>query len=100
MKRFTALSATVLFVASAPLFGQGQPQAPAPVQGVPEVKPARRSGLLEVTLHPKFAENGYVYLTYHKPLPNDKGALALARGKNQCAHPGIIDGINFYAANN
>jgi glucose/arabinose dehydrogenase len=54
---------------------------PAPVQGVPEVKPARRSGLLEVTLHPKFAENGYVYLTYHKPLPNDKGALALARGK-------------------
>ena len=33
MKRFTALSATVLFVASAPLFGQGQPQAPAPVQG-------------------------------------------------------------------
>jgi glucose/arabinose dehydrogenase len=54
---------------------------PEPVQGVPEVKPARRSGLLEVTLHPSFAENHYVYLTYHKPLPNDKGALALARGR-------------------
>jgi len=54
---------------------------PEPVKGVPEVKPARRSGLLEVTLHPKFAENKYVYLTYHKPLPGDKGALALARGR-------------------
>jgi aldose sugar dehydrogenase len=54
---------------------------PEPVKGVPEVKPARRSGLLEVTLHPKFAENHYVYLTYHKPLPNDQGALALARGR-------------------
>ena len=54
---------------------------PEPVKGAPEVKPARRSGLLEVTLHPKFAENKYVYLTYHKPLPGDKGALALARGR-------------------
>ncbi len=54
---------------------------PEPVKGAPEVKPARRSGLLEVTLHPKFADNKYVYLTYHKPLPNDKGALALARGR-------------------
>jgi glucose/arabinose dehydrogenase len=54
---------------------------PEPVKGVPEVKPARRSGLLEVTLHPNFAQNQYVYLTYHKPLPNDKGALALARGR-------------------
>ena len=66
---------------------------PEPVKGVPEVKPARRSGLLEVTLHPKFAENKYVYLTYHKPLPNDKGALALARGRRtgcpsaRCRHP-------------
>jgi aldose sugar dehydrogenase len=54
---------------------------PLPVEGVPEVKPARRSGLLEVALHPQFAENHWVYLTYHKPLPNDKGALALARGR-------------------
>ena len=54
---------------------------PTPVAGVPEVKPLRRSGLLEVTLHPKFAENRYVYLTYHKGLPDDKGALALARGR-------------------
>ncbi len=53
---------------------------PEPVKGVPEVKPLRRSGLLEVALHPRFAENHYVYLTYHKGLPDDQGALALARG--------------------
>ena len=54
---------------------------PEPVAGAPEVKPLRRSGLLEVALHPRFAENKLVYLTYHKPLPDDKGALALARGR-------------------
>ena len=54
---------------------------PAPVEGAPEVKPLRRSGLLEVALHPRFAENQLVYLTYHKGLADDKGALALARGR-------------------
>jgi aldose sugar dehydrogenase len=54
---------------------------PEPVKGVPEVKPLRRSGLLEVALHPSFAQNKYVYLTYHKAQPDDKGALALARGR-------------------
>src|SRR5262245_3108035 len=29
---------------------------PTPVAGAPEVKPLRRSGLLEVTLHPRFAD--------------------------------------------
>ena len=48
---------------------------------MPEVKPLRRSGLLEVALHPRFAENQFVYLTYHKGLADDKGALALARGR-------------------
>ena len=54
---------------------------PEPVQGIPEVKPLRRSGLLDVALHPRYAENHYVYITYHKPLPNDQSALALARGR-------------------
>jgi aldose sugar dehydrogenase len=52
-----------------------------PVEGVPTVKPLRRSGMLDIALHPKFAENRFVYLTYHKPMPDDKGALALARGE-------------------
>src|SRR5262249_30393304 len=52
---------------------------PQPVAGVPEVKAMGLSGLMEVTLHPKFAQNHFVYLTYTKGLPDDKTTLALAR---------------------
>jgi len=54
---------------------------PEPVEGVPEVKPLRRSGLLDLALHPQFADNRLVYFTYHKPLPEDQSALALARAR-------------------
>ena len=35
---------------------------PKPVEGVPAVKRAGLSGLNDVTLHPQFATNGYIYL--------------------------------------
>src|SRR2546426_12341728 len=40
---------------------------PQPIAGVPEVRAAGLSGLMDIALHPKFAENGFVYLTYTKP---------------------------------
>ena len=40
---------------------------PAPVEGVPAVQANGLTGLMDIQLHPKFAENKYVYLTYHKP---------------------------------
>ncbi len=40
---------------------------PAPVEGVPAVQANGLAGLMDIQLHPKFAENKYVYLTYHKP---------------------------------
>jgi glucose/arabinose dehydrogenase len=50
-----------------------------PVAGVPEVWAEGQGGLLEVALHPEFASNRYVYLTYSKPM--QAGATtALARG--------------------
>lgn len=52
---------------------------PEPVAGVPESLYAGQGGLLEVSLHPDFAENNRVYLTYSKA--GDQGATtALARG--------------------
>jgi glucose/arabinose dehydrogenase len=36
---------------------------------------------MDVALHPGFAENGLVYLTYTKPVGNGWGAPALARGR-------------------
>ncbi len=54
---------------------------PAPAPGVPEVKANRRSGLNDLALHPSFEQNRFVYFTYHKPLPDDESAMALARGR-------------------
>jgi len=53
---------------------------PSPVTGVPMVRAQGLSGLMDIALHPRFAENRYVYLTYTKPLGPDKSTLALARG--------------------
>ncbi len=37
---------------------------PEPIQGVPAVHTGSQAGLFDVVLHPKFAENGLLYLTY------------------------------------
>jgi aldose sugar dehydrogenase len=53
---------------------------PQPIAGVPQVFAQRQGGLLDVALHPDFASNRLVYLTYSKPGP--RGATtAVARGR-------------------
>src|SRR3984885_6095442 len=54
---------------------------PQPVAGVPVVRAAGLSGLMDIALHPRFAENGFVYLTYTKPVAADQATLAVARGR-------------------
>jgi aldose sugar dehydrogenase len=58
---------------------------PAPVGGVPESRMQRLGGLMDIVLHPRFAENQWVYLTYSKPgdavLQKGLIATALARGR-------------------
>jgi len=54
-----------------------------PIAGVPAVQtggPRGLQGLMDVVLHPHFADNHLVYLTYHKPAGEDAGATTLARG--------------------
>ena len=53
---------------------------PQPVAGVPQSKMQRLGGLMDVMLHPRFAENRFVYLTYSKPGDKDLIATALGRG--------------------
>ncbi len=53
---------------------------PEPVRGVPEVFSRAYEGLMDVVLHPRFAENRLVYLSYSKRSDN-KVAIALARGR-------------------
>lgn len=54
---------------------------PTPIAGVPRVRTDGNGGLMDVALHPKFAENRLVYLTYTKPVENGKGTPSLARGR-------------------
>jgi glucose/arabinose dehydrogenase len=52
----------------------------APVTGTPEVWARGQGGLLDIELHPHYAENGWIYLSIAKPL--EKGALtSIVRGK-------------------
>jgi glucose/arabinose dehydrogenase len=37
---------------------------PAPIAGVPPVLAAGQGGLMDVSLHPRFAQNRFIYLTY------------------------------------
>ncbi len=53
---------------------------PQPIAGVPEVFAVGQGGLLEVAVHPQFATNQFVYLTYSKG-KGDQGTTALARGR-------------------
>ena len=55
---------------------------PQPVEGVPKVFVSSQGGLLEVMLHPNFASNRLVYLSYSKPGADDsQSRTALIRGR-------------------
>lgn len=56
--------------------------SPEPIAGVPEVVNTRQRGMNDLALHPRFAENHWIYFTYYKPVPgstNAKATLARAR---------------------
>jgi len=54
---------------------------PTPIAGVPRVRTDGNGGLMDIALHPQFAENRLVYFTYTKPVENGKGTPSLARGR-------------------
>jgi glucose/arabinose dehydrogenase len=53
---------------------------PTPISGVPAVYTESLGGLMEVALHPRFAETRLVYLTYSKAVGKERTA-ALSRGR-------------------
>lgn len=56
---------------------------PKPLAGVPKVHAVRLSGLMDIALHPNFAQNQIVYLTYTKNVKPEplEVATTLARGR-------------------
>lgn len=53
----------------------------APVEGLPRVDAQGQGGLLEVALHPKFADNGWIYLTYAQRDESGANGTEVARGR-------------------
>ena len=51
-----------------------------PIEGLPLVAEHGQGGLMDVALHPKYAENGWIYWTYNAGMPGEYGT-ELARGK-------------------
>jgi glucose/arabinose dehydrogenase len=54
---------------------------PKPIDGVPKVFARVLGGLLDVAVHPQFAQNRIVYLAYSKAGDNNLSTTALARGR-------------------
>ena len=66
---------------------------PRQIVGIPEVTARGQGGLLDVSLHPEFEDNGLVYLTFSRANPDnpDETAVALARGELDLEHfPEVI----------
>src|SRR5690606_24228626 len=70
---------------------------PNPVAGTPEVAVlGTATGFMDVKLHPDFATNGLIYLSYHKPARGEYGNNAIFRGRwNGNA---IVDGKDIFVS--
>lgn len=54
---------------------------PTPIAGVPQVVSRAFEGLQDIALHPEFAKNHLVYLSYTKGGPDNTTGVAVARGR-------------------
>jgi aldose sugar dehydrogenase len=55
---------------------------PEPVRGMPQVVAlGTATGFMDIALHPDFAKNGWIYLSYHKPAFGDLGVNVIFRGR-------------------
>ncbi|WP_291783554.1 PQQ-dependent sugar dehydrogenase, partial [Cecembia sp.] len=56
--------------------------------GVPETREVNQAGMLDITLHPDYANNGWLYLAYSRP-EGDGDVLVISRAK--------LDGNNMHS---
>lgn len=54
---------------------------PEPIAGTPAVWAHQDGGLLDVAAHPDYARNGWIYLSYAEPGPDDTSMTAIVRGR-------------------
>lgn len=69
-----------------------------PVNGVPKVVFAGQGGLMDVLLHPNFAKNKIIYLSYSKPNPDDATLQTTAIFKAELKANELINGKDLFVA--
>ena len=70
---------------------------PNPVAGTPKVAVlGTATGFMDIKLHPNFASNGLIYLSYHKPARGEYGNNAIFRGKWNGKE--IVDGKDIFVS--
>jgi aldose sugar dehydrogenase len=52
-----------------------------PIAGIPEVWSVQDGGLFDVEVHPDYARNGWIYLSYSEPGPGKTSNTVIIRGK-------------------
>jgi glucose/arabinose dehydrogenase len=67
---------------------------PKHVSGVPAIQAAGLAGLMDIALHPRFSENQFVYLTYHKPAAGSPGTTGALQSSGRCSPPDDGRGAN------
>ena len=71
---------------------------PNPVPGVSKVHAVRLSGLMDIALHPNFAQNQYIYLTYTKNVKPEPLEVATTLARGRFVNNAIVDIKDIFAA--
>lgn len=59
------------------------------VKGTPAVRHDGQGGLMDVAVHPNFADNGWIYLSFNDPGENRTGMTKIVRGKLEGSGDGL-----------
>ena len=71
---------------------------PAPVAGLPDILPGGIGGLMDIALHPAFAKNHLIYLTYTKPGPQVRANSTVAVWRARWDGKALVDGKDIFVA--
>ncbi len=69
-----------------------------PIDGVPKVAARGQGGLLDVVLHPDFANNRYVYLSYSKALADTGNLTTTAIGRGRLEGDKLVGFTDIFVA--
>ena len=71
---------------------------PDPVAGLPDILPGGIGGLMDIALHPNFARNHLVYLTYTKPGPQVRANSTVAVWRAKWDGKALVDGKDIFVS--